>query len=198
MKRQKRLNRTILILLISVCLTLVLWQCSKYKEEAPFFDGLFLEYRYGGLRTIYNVQVLEDHKFRIVETEKSRIMPDRVQELYVDTHGRFYKSSKKGDSGAFSPIWLPVHEMKIGETFDGDNAVVKKDKWKIWDVLVIKNPLYNAEGYYDLNTGYLVGGSARSATGTSGEEVLVNTNASTLGVENDTNKEGNKPDGNNY
>jgi hypothetical protein len=67
--------------------------------------------------------------------------------------------------------------MKIGDTFDDGYKVLRKDRWKKWEVLVIKNPTYNEEQYFELNTGYLVGVKGRV------EVNLVNTNADIPTVE---------------
>jgi len=61
--------------------------------------------------------------------------------------------------------------MKIGDEFNEGYKVLREDKWKKWSVLVIKNPIYNEERYFELNTGYLVGVKG------SVEVNLVNTNA---------------------
>lgn len=164
-----------LILLFGIYLLSIL-SCTKYEEEAPFFDGLFLEYRLGGLRTIYNIHVLANHKFKIIETQKARVLSDDVEELYVDAYGRVYKSSFKPYKGKFSPIWIPVHKMEIGDTFDSGYTVARKEKWEKWEVLVIKDPVVREERYFDLNTGFWVGSFARTAVG-AGKIVLINTNA---------------------
>ncbi len=172
----KMFNKFSFLLLI-IILPLILLQCTKYKEESPFFDGLFLEYdRGGGSRTIYNVQVLENYRFKITETRKREPLSDDVEELFVDSYGRVYKSSFEDYEGGFSPIWIPVHEMEIGDTFDDGYAVLREDTWKKWKVLVVKNPIVEEERYYDLNTGYWVGLFAKTPMGVVAF-VLVNTNA---------------------
>ena len=72
----------------------------------------------------------------------------------------------------FSPVWIPIHEMEIGDTFDSGYTVTRKEKWKKWDVLVVKDPDSNNERYFDINTGYWVGSYERRLT-----IVLVDTNA---------------------
>jgi len=171
----KRFKKSLILLLI-IFLPLTFLHCTKYKELTPFFDGLFLEYRLGGLRTIYNVHVLANHKFKIIETQKARVLSDDVEELYVDAYGRVNKSSFKPYEGKFSPIWIPVHEMEIGDTFDDGYKVIRTEQWKKWKVLVIKDPVVREERYFDLNTGFWVGSFAKTAVG-AGKIVLVNTNA---------------------
>jgi hypothetical protein len=171
---------------------LILICCTKYKEQTPFFDGLFLEYDLGspGFKWTYNIHNIEDGKFRINETEEEGAIGKRLREYFVDSKGKVYKTDTKDYQGKFSPIWLPVHEMKIGDTFDNGDAVVRKDKWKKWEVLVIKDSDSNNERYFDVNTGYFVGSYESRAT-----VVLINTNASIPFVEKSAVKEeGKKPE----
>jgi len=157
-----------LIIVINVFLTA---SCIKYNEVVPFFDGLYLEYIVSDLKTIFNVLSADNNKFKIVKTEVNDVLGDRVIEIFVDMHGKVYESSFKDYKGKFTSIWIPVHQMEIGDTFDDGYKVLRKDKWKNWEVLVIKNPIYNEEQYFELNTGYLVGVKG------SVEVNLVNTNA---------------------
>ncbi len=171
------------ILILSISLLLVFSSCKKYKEEAPFFDGLILEYDLGGpFKWIYNISSLNDSSFKIIETHRQGALGDDVEELYVDQYGRVYKSSYKDYKGKFSPIWIPAHKMEIGDTFDGGYSVVRKEKWKHWDVLVVKDPDVNQERYFDLNTGYWVGLFGKGPRGPV-TIVLVNTNANIPTVE---------------
>ena len=149
---------------------LFLASCSKYNEPAPFVDGLFLEYN-AGLKIIFNINSIENNNYKIIETEVSEVLGDTIRDIYVDMYGKVYESSFKDYKGKFTSIWIPVHQMEIGDTFDDGYKVLRKDKWKNWEVLVIKNPIYNEEQYFELNTGYLVGVKG------SVEVNLVNTNA---------------------
>ncbi len=165
-----------IFLFLIASLTFFFSYCTKkYNEPAPFFDGLFLEYRAGSIRRVYNIQVLDNNQFKIVETEKSKILISDVEELLVDTYGKVYESTYKEYKGKISPIWVPAHKMEIGDIFDGQ-TVIRKEKWKKWEVLVIKDPTFEVERYFELNTGFWVGSFARTPIGAS-EVVLVNTNA---------------------
>jgi hypothetical protein len=139
-----------------LCIILLTSGCTKYKEPAPFFDGLFLEYNYGGMTVIYNVHDIEDRNFKIVKT-KIRRGRNKTIDIFTDAYGKVYESSFKDYEGKFSLIWIPVNKMDIGDTFDDGYKVIRKDKWKKWEVLVVKNPYFNEEQYFELNTGYLVG-----------------------------------------
>ena len=163
-------NVTKALLLILTVIIFLMTACSKYEEPAPFFDGLFLEYN-AGIKLIFNVHSIENNSYKIVETEVSEVLGDTIRDFFVDMYGKVYKSSFKDYEGNFTSIWIPVHQMKIGDTFDDGYKVLRKDKWKKWEVLVIKNPTYNEEQYFELNTGYLVGVKG------SVEVNLVNTNA---------------------
>jgi hypothetical protein len=174
-----------LILLLLIILPLLLLYCSEgYKEPVPFFDGLYLEYSFDGIPTIYNVKVIDNNKFRIIETRKWSSLSDEVEELFVNAHGKVYKSTFKDYEGKFSPIWIPAYAMKIGDTFDEGYQVVRKDKWKKWNVMVVKSPgtLGETELYYESKTGFLVGFFARMGT-REGTEILENTNANIPVVE---------------
>ena len=159
-----------LLLVITVSI-LLMTACSKHEELAPFFDRLYLEYIVSDLKTVFNVLSADNNKFKIVKTEVNDVLGDRVVEMFVDMHGKVYESSSSKYEGKFTSIWIPVHQMEIGDTFDDGYKVLRKDKWKKWEVLVIKNPIYNEEQYFELNTGYLVGVKGNV------EVNLVNTNA---------------------
>ncbi len=177
--------KKVLFLLVIISLSVVFFQCTKYKEPAPFFDGLFLEYdRSPGHRykLIYNVHVLENNKYKILETDTVYITDSDKIEMYVDKNGRVYESSKERYEGKFSPIWIPVNEMEIGDKFDERKLIEREDKWEKWEVLVVKDTPTGGESYYDLNTGYWVGAFARTPRG-AGKIVLVNTNADIPTVE---------------
>lgn len=124
----------------------------------------------------YKVSALEDNKFRILRKDKLYVTKRGEVELFVDSYGKVYASKKKRYLDRFSPIWIPVHEIEIGDTFDKRNYVERKDKWKSWEVLVVKDTPTGAESYYDLHTGYWVGGAGNTSLGSS-KIVLINTNA---------------------
>jgi len=150
-------------------------QCTENEELPPFFDELYLEYDVGkGYKLIYNFHMIEDNKFKIIEIDETGFSGKDIEEFYINRHGKVYKSSKEIYEGGFSPIWIPVHEMEIGDTVD-DYKVVRKDKWKKWEVLVVKNPDFQVEKYFELNTGFLVGVKGRF--GMAYEITLVDTNA---------------------
>ncbi|MDH4027726.1 MAG: hypothetical protein OEU95_02700 [Nitrospirota bacterium] len=169
-------RRTVLSLLLLINLFLTISGCTKYEEPAPFFDGLYLEYKLSAqANLIYTVEAIGNDRFKIIETEKRTILNDEIVELLVDSHGIVYESHSKDYEGEFSPVWIPVHELEIGTSFDDGYTVLRKDKWKKWAVLVIKNPNVKEEQYFDINTGFLVG--VKGSSGLSYEMVLTNTNA---------------------
>jgi hypothetical protein len=180
MKFAKRIICPIFITsLVIVFLSLI--SCSKYEETVPFSDGLFLEYNTGGISTIFSFERLENFNYKIIETETRKPLRDKVTELFVDNYGIVYKSSFKDYEGGFSPVWIPIYAMKVGDSYDEGYKVSRKDRWKKWDVMVIKNPIIKEEQYFEINTGYLVG--AKGKFGLSYELVLVNTNADIPTVE---------------
>lgn len=155
-------------------LPFILTFCTKYKEEAPFFDGLFLEYKLR-LRTVYEVDVLDNKNYKITIIEKDKSFGKKTKELFVDTYGKIYKSYIKDSEGDFSPIWIPIHEMDIGSKYNDGFTVIRKDKWKKWDVFVVQNPDIDEEQYFEINTGYLVG--VKGHLGKNYEIILNDTNA---------------------
>ncbi len=174
--------KKIILLFLIVSLPLIFSHCTKYKEPVPFFDGLVLEYEIKGKKIIFNAHVLDNKKYKIVKTEKSKVFGDKIKEFFVDAYGRVYKSSFKDYEGGFSPIWIPVYAMEIGDTYDEGYTILRKDKWKKWNVMVIKNPyIIEEEQYFEINTGYLVG--VKGIFGRAFEFFLVKTNANIPVVE---------------
>lgn len=174
--------KKILISISGICLCIFLVGCTKYDEPAPFFDGLFLEYMVIENRTIYKFEGLGNREFKITEISKSKALGDDVEELFVDIYGKVYESSFKDYEGGFSPIWIPTIQMEIGDRFNKGYTVLRKDRWKQWDVLVIKNPLFDEEKYFDINSGYWVGAVGKGSVARY-SAVLIDTNANVLTVE---------------
>jgi hypothetical protein len=168
-------------LIFIISLTLLLLHCSEqYKEPAPFFDGLYLEYTFdNNIPEIYNITALGDNRFKIIKkTSWKGVFKDDIKEFFVDAYGRVYKSSSKAYPGGFSPIWIPVYVMQIGDTFGDGYQLVRKDKWQKWNVVVVKCPssLGEVELYLESSSGFRVGDFVRlGAIETT--TVLVNTNA---------------------
>jgi hypothetical protein len=156
---------------------LVFFGCTEYKEEPPFFDGLFLEYNLGGpFRVSYAVKNFKDDGYKIIETYKGGVLNGETEEMWVNVYGRVYKSTNKNYERTFSHIWIPVNKMEIGDSFKylGDEYTVARiGKWKKWEVMVIKNLDYGYERYYEVNTGYWVGSSGERGK----KIILTNTNA---------------------
>lgn len=177
----EKIKNLFVLILLGILLPLILLNCTKYNEKAPFFDGLYFEYDIKGKRITYNLYALDNEKYKIIRTEKSKVFGNKIRELFVDVYGKVYKSTYKRYKGKFSPIWIPVHEMEIGNSFDGSNIVARKDKWREWEVLVTKDTVIEEEQYFEFNTGFLVGVKGR--LGMSYEVVLVNTNADIPTVE---------------
>jgi hypothetical protein len=146
-------------------------QCVQKGEVAPFFDGLYLEYdvvktyksrdeislKMDGtevrVKVRYHVESA-DNKYRIMKIDTDSQSGDILneKEYIVDMYGK--------DEGRnnYLQIWLPVTRLVQGDTLYGNFKVIRKEKWKEWDVLVLMDesaPV--AEWYYDQNTGLMVG-----------------------------------------
>ena len=178
----KRFKNT-LILLLLILLPLLLLNCSeKNKEPVPFFDGLYLEYTIGNeVPEIYNITALGNNKFKIIEkTSWKGVLKDEIDEFFVDSYGKVYKSSFKNWEGSFSPVWIPIYLMQIGDTFGKGYQVVRREKWQKWNVVVVRCPLprglAEAEIYLESSTGFVVGKFEKMGAMET-TKVLVNTNA---------------------
>ena len=167
--------KKIMFMIFILSLPMILLSCNKYEEPVPFSDGLLLEYSISGQKIIFSFERLEDFNYKITRTEIRKPLKDKVREMYVDNYGIVYKSSFKAYEGGFSFVWIPIHSMKVGDSYNEGYKVSRKDRWKKWDVMVIKNPIIKEERYFEINTGYLVGVKGKSRR--SYELVLVNTNA---------------------
>lgn len=163
---------------VIACLSLILLfsSCTKYKEEAPFFDGLVLEYNLMQKTLTYKIKSLDNNQFKINMIIKFDILSDETEEFLVDAHGKVRESSTEDYQGNFSDIWIPAHKMEFGDTFDDGYTVLRREQWKKWQVLVVKNPLIDEERYYEISTGFWVGSNTKTRIGT-GTIVLSNTNA---------------------
>ncbi len=179
--KDQKVILAILLSFIVLPIGLSMHEHYKYSEKAPFFDGMFLKYgdKYGEL---FKVSIVDDRRFKITETEKSDVFKGSATEYIVNEYGRIEKETKIFSSGKiknksqrigeFLSIWLPTNNLNVGDMLpDKRSYVARKDKWKQWEVLVIKDSFVSGgEIYYELDTGYLVGYSAANYT-------LVNTNA---------------------
>ncbi len=173
----KAFMKKIAFFMLSIILLSIMINCSNDNEISPFFDGLVLEYAGNGKPYLtYLVSALEDNKYKILRKDRLYTTKRGEVELFVDSYGKVYKSRKKRYLDRFSPIWIPVHKMKIGDTFDERNYVERRDRWESWEVLVVKDTPTGAESYYDISTGYWVGGVGNTSIGSS-KIVLINTNA---------------------
>ena len=177
-----RFKWNIFFLFTASSIGLLLTHCSNYKEHVPFSDGLHFEYQTKINRSIYidkyDIQRLEKGNFKITQMSFSDVRPGRedIETFHVNAYGRVYKTSRKAYDGIFSPIWIPVNTLRVGDKYDDGFTILRRDKWKGWDVLVSKNPLFEMETYFDQHTGFMVGAFIKSGAGSS-DLVLVNTNA---------------------
>ncbi len=173
-----------LILLIAISIPFIFLHCTKYKEEAPFFDGLYLKYYEVFAKSqnpediiwtrdiVYRFKQTEDGNFHIsqkVHTQKGKRWklelelipyPQVGDDLTIDKKGIVLKG---GDgfmnfiNGYPSSLWLPSDKRKEGdEVIEAIRKVEEKTRWKGWEVLPVKGMLGDRR-YYDVNTGILVG-----------------------------------------
>jgi len=136
---------------------LIFVYCSENKELAPFLDGDAFEYKSNNIRVLYKVHTHDDGTFKITKTEKYRALQDKIEEFFLNPYGIVYKSTLDKYKGNFSPLWIPINTINIGDTFNSGYSAERKTRWKHWEVIVIKNPRVNEERFYEVNTGYFVG-----------------------------------------
>jgi len=163
-------QKVILAILLSFTLIpigLGLNEHCKYSAKVPFFDGLFLDYgdKYGDL---FKVSIADDMRLKITKTGKSDVFKGSATEYIVNEYGKIEKETrismsgkikeKSRNIGEFSSIWLPTNSLSVGDMLpDKRLYVARKDKWRQWEVFVIKDSIISGgEMYYELHTGYLV------------------------------------------
>jgi hypothetical protein len=193
--QQQQTRRTAIILVFFVLQSFLFIQCAEKGEVAPFFDGLYLEYnvvktyksrdeislKMDGtevrVKVRYQVENA-DNKYRIMKIETDSQSGDILneEEHIVDMYGK--------DEGRnnYLQIWLPVRGFVPGDALYDSFKVIRKEKWKEWDVLVLMDESAPAaEWYYDQNTGVMVGKKLKFGVRVFGSEqrewTLVDTNS---------------------
>ena len=174
-------------ILLGVLLLLILCQCSKSKEPAPFFDGLYLNYEEVSgksqkektedilwTRQIrYRFQQKEDGTFKIfqqVHTERGQGLkkeiepvayPEAWEDLTVDAQGTVLQG---GDGINFvdgypSYLWLPrKHREEGAAAIPIIQEVKDKTEWEGWQVWpVVFGESSIKANYYESEMGILVG-----------------------------------------
>jgi hypothetical protein len=171
------------MVLLCVFLFLVFSGCTKYKEEPPFFDGLYLKYYEVFSKSEkpediiwtreieYRFEKLKNGDFHIsqmVNTQRGKRLDKKLDpppypqvgdDLTIDKNGIVLKG---GDNFNFpegypSYLWLPSDKREKGaEMIKMIWKVEEKRKWEGIEVLPVKGMLGNIR-YYDVATGILVG-----------------------------------------
>lgn len=200
-------SRIIYLSLIMLCIFIV--QCSK-KEQAPFFDGLYLEYdvlktyktrdeamlNFEGTKehwkVTYSVEAIDNGKYKVIQNEfnarNERISHETV--FHVDAYGMAQ------ELGNYLQFWVPITGFKTGDALYDKFKVNRKETWKGCNVLVFKDesiPVTDigaAEWYYDERTGFMVGKEAhlgiKKVVGSQEQEwLLIDTNADVTIPENE-------------
>ena len=180
----------------AIIFSIILSGCSKYDEPVPFFDGLTLRYKTkytitfntGEYMRIYQLTALNGGYKVLGHTDFNE---EDIDEMIVDSYGKIKDETSIGsflyslvfDSNDFknrmkdkySLLWMPTNKMKIGDKFN-DGTIIRKEHWREWDVLVLRDSNFSTEFYFDVDTGYLVGNKLNFMKMKS-EQVLINTNA---------------------
>ncbi|MEN8263008.1 MAG: hypothetical protein ABFR82_06055 [Nitrospirota bacterium] len=170
----------VLLFLILLMTGLHIKGLYQYRENPPFFEGLFLKYEFmnsaGESFNYYEIESYENNRFHMIEKDAPVFSEKDKKEYTLNRWGRVIKKKRGRFSEGFSSIWIPVNKMEIGDNFDNGYTVVRRDKWRQWEVLVVKDSLFGGERYFDINTGFWVGLSVTTGMG-GATFVLVDTNA---------------------
>lgn len=195
--------KKIILLFLIVSVPLIFLHCTKYKEPAPFFDGLYLKYYEVFAKSrnaeniiwtrdiVYTFKQTDDGSFHIsqkVNTQRSKRLDKKIEtppypqvgeDLTISTKGIVLKG---GDNFNFvdgypSYLWLPLDKRKEGtEVIEVIRKVGDKTRWSGWEVWPVKGMIGDMH-YYDINTGILVG--TESLVGNL-KMILIDTNLKTL------------------
>lgn len=165
-----------LILILGISLLFILSNCTKYKEEAPFFEGLYLKYRKisGCWEETYQMTALKDGNFKLIKKEgcpNYKILPP-PEKYIINIYGKILEGPDDRLEGKRIDIWVPPSRI------DDSNAKVEKTYWQNWDVLIIKSTIAPVEIFYDVSTGFKVGTHTGAMPGVAPMTmILVDTNA---------------------
>jgi hypothetical protein len=160
--------------------------CGDGDEEAPFRDGMHLQYEFGiGVdAALIDVHVKKDGdehwaiEIQAVDDEEER-EPTTIR---VDRFGKTPSGNVARLLGP--PLWLPPGMREAGEAVVDDGSLSIRTKGKTWngyDVLVAGGAagLGMVEWYFHKDTGFLVGTYAESM-GSAMQMKLVKSNVAGL------------------
>jgi len=176
----------ILALCLCTSLFLIFLSCSKNKEPAPFFDGLFLTYQevfgssekgediFWTRKITYHFKQMKDNTFKIsedVKTQRGKRLKKGIKpvpypgigtDVIVDERGIVVKGAASVNffiEGYPSYLWLPYAKRKTGEVIiKVVSKVGKRTRWRGWEVWPVSfgDSKLHVD-YYDADTGILVG-----------------------------------------
>lgn len=165
-------------------LALSIAACAGDEPAAPFFDGLTLDYlreHDDTVRTVsYRLSATSENTYRFSEEIAPKQPNDDLLAMILDSRGRVESSGFFFMAGPkYSPAWIPTGRLSVGDTFNMRKTIKKEDLWKSWEVFVVEDNHTKDIDYYDLRTGFRVGGLSRPGN-TIVLDVLVSTNAAFL------------------
>lgn len=168
-------TKTYFMILLSVMVVLAISEgCSENTREggksakAPFSDGLYFKYDVIGSsgahgHQTYTVESIKAETYKITMENYTHI-PDGRQLLVmdrifiVDENGIVKGCELRSYKGGYSPLWLPVGRLKVGEYLrDAGMKVFEKTTWKGWEAYRISDKPDSINFYYELDQGFLVG-----------------------------------------
>ena len=184
-------------MIICCYLSLIITSCTKQYEKAPFQEEIYLEYsstnkyKVGmerrerikferGRNGEWNCKTEIKMRYRNSETK------DTVTST-VDENGKLKGVSLDPNKYVYGEYWIPPwlppkaqdNTIKNWYTILGVRPVVQQKKyfkkWEVWPIEA-KDSSQHIIGYYEVNTGWLVGEYHRISGLSESEKVLVNTN----------------------
>lgn len=183
----------LLVALIGLVVAVVWLRASR--EEAPLTDGSFLAYESSGVITRVTFTSVGGNEFRASlevvyedgETVSASGMTgndETVDKRFRTSDGRIF------EVGSLGPIWIPPGEVREGGRAHG-TRIDEVRSWDRWSVGVVSVAVgvggaLRGEWYYDVTTGFLVGGTKSTAVSLAGEGqvfTLVGSNISGLGLQ---------------
>ena len=159
------MKKTALILLVAI---VGLWFAfSSFAPQAPLKDGLYLSYDQAGSQIRVTFTEISKTKFQATVTpgNSQKIVNKRLE----SSGGAVY------EVGLLGPLWIPPSSVKVGGKAHG-SSISEVKHWKEWDVGVVKASFgvggaLRGTWYYEVNTGFLVGGNKTTVMSSQGEGI---------------------------
>lgn len=184
-------------MVICCCLSLIIINCTKQHEKAPFQEGIYLEYsstnKYKvGMNRIERIEFERNRsgewncKTEIIINYNNTETKDTVI-CTIDESGKLKGASLDPSKYVYGEYWIPPSlppkvqngTVKNWYTILGEIPIVHQikhfNKWEVWTIET-KDSHQHIIRYYEVNTGWLVGEYHLIYELYEAEKILVNTN----------------------